>query len=370
MARSLESGGTERQLVALAKSLDKDRFDVTVCLFYDQGELRKDLKGQKGIRLVSMDKKGRWDMLPFLVRLTLLLKREKPHAIYSMLPVPNIIGLTCARLGSKAKIVWGIRASRRELPKGDPLPGIAYFLETQLSRFCNLVIANSKAGKIDIVKRGFPESKIDVIENGIDTQRFSFRERGRERIRKDWGASSGDTVIGIVANVRPVKDHETFLRAASLLAEQRKHIKFVCIGGGSTDALKVMSEELGLGDQIIWTGPFQEMPVAYSALDILCSTSLAEGFSNVIAEAMSCGRPCIVTDVGDSASIVGKNGFSVPVQNPERLASAMENMILRLESEPDICKKARLRIVDNFDTSVLAARTSKALENLLGASLP
>jgi len=101
LARSLDSGGTERQLVALAKSLDKDRFDVTVCLFYDHGELRQDLMGQKGITLVSINKKGRWDMAGFLARLTLLIKKSKPHLVYTMLPYlasmvkQNLVPLTC-----------------------------------------------------------------------------------------------------------------------------------------------------------------------------------------------------------------------------------------------------------------------------------
>ena len=261
--------------------------------------------------------------------------------------------------------VWGGRASHRELPKGDPLPAIVYFLEAALSGFCDLVIANSNAGKDEIVRRGFPAKKVLVIENGIDTERFRFSEHDRIRMRKAWGLALDHKLVGLEANIRPVKDHATFIKAASLLCKRRKDYHFVCVGGGDAFHLKKMAVDLGVGNRIIWAGPCRDMQAAYSALDILCSTSLAEGFSNVIAEAMSCGRPCVVTDVGDSAGIVRTTGTVVPTGNPEKLAAAIEIMTARIAYEPDLCQKTHLRIQENFDISVLANRTAQAIEGLL-----
>lgn len=366
LARSLESGGTERQLVTLAKGLDKNRLEVTVCLFYDQGELRKDLAGDKGVRLVSLDKKNRWDVAGFLARLALFLRKEKPHVIYAMLPVPNIISLVCAKAGSGAKIVWGVRASRREIPKGDPLPRIAYFLEARLSRCCDLIIANSHAGKADILKRGFPQSKIAVIENGIDTDKFVFTKSGRQDLRKKWGVSPDELVIGMVANIRPVKDHETFLKAGAKLLKKRGNVRFVCVGGGDASALKELAEELGMKNSVVWTGPLSDMPAAYSALDVLCSASQAEGFSNVIAEAMSCGTPCVATDAGDSANIVGEFGEVVPVGAQEKMAEAFLALAKRLENDDQLCNKVRNRILKSYGIPVLASRTEQAVLSLPG----
>lgn len=115
LTRSLGYGGSERQVVSLAKWLDKNRYEVTVCLFYDHGELRQDLLGQKGVAVVTLNKTGRWDVLGFAFRLARLFARQKPEVVYTMLPTPNIIGLACAGIASKAKVVCVGGAS---LPQG------------------------------------------------------------------------------------------------------------------------------------------------------------------------------------------------------------------------------------------------------------
>ncbi len=370
LARSLESGGTERQLVTLARTLDKSIFDVVVCLFYETGELLEDLKDQEGVRVYSLKKGGKLDVPGFLGRFISFLSREKPHVLYAMLPVPNLVGLLGARLGCRAKVIWGVRASRKELPRGNPLPGIAYGAEAKCARFSDLVIANSHAGKDNVVLRGFPANKMQVIHNGIDTHRFSFDPAARDSLRKNWGVKPEHKVVGLVANVRPLKDYPTFLKAASLLAAKDKLWRFVCIGNGVTEELREQARSLGLDKHLIWAGLCQDMPGAYSALDLLCSTSLAEGFSNVIAEAMSCGRPCVVTDVGDSAIIVGDCGSVVPVENPEKLALAVNELMDNVANHPDLCQKNMLRIKEYFDTSLLAEKTTQSILDLLGRPTP
>lgn len=365
LARSLDAGGTERQLVALAKSLDKNIFDVTICLFYGQGQLINDLSGHDDVRLVSLDKKSRWDVFGFGARLTQLLVKQRPHVVYTMGPVPNIIGLACARACSRAKVVWGIRASRMETPKNDFLPKTAYFLELRLSKYCDLVIANSNAGKYDIIRRGFLADKIKVVHNGIDTAWFAFSEKGKKQMRKTWGVAPAHLLIGLVANIRPVKDNAAFLEAGAVLCQTQKNIRLVCVGAGNNVELKKLAKALGIESRVIWAGHCDDMAEAYSAMDILCSTSLAEGFSNVIAEAMSCGVPAVVTNVGDSALIVGQAGLVVEPKNPRALANALNTMISQIANEPDLCQKARLRIKENFSSTMLAARTQQAIESIL-----
>src|SRR5436309_2822675 len=118
LIRSLGSGGAERQLVEVAKGLDKTRFDVSVITFYDGGGLRTEIEGIDGVRLCSLHKKGRWDVVPFLWRLARLLANVQPRIVYSYMGVSNEIALIMGRLVG-AKVVWGIRASNVDFSRYD-----------------------------------------------------------------------------------------------------------------------------------------------------------------------------------------------------------------------------------------------------------
>ena len=161
-----------------------------------------------------------------------------------------------------------------------------------------------------------------------------------------------ETLIGISARLDPVKDHAGFLKAASMMAAGHDGVKFVCIGGGDpalAKSLKEQAQGLGLAGKVVWAGECRDMPAAYSALDINTSSSLSEGFSNAIGEAMACGVPCVVTDVGDSAHIVGDTGEVAAPGRPEELAGAWEALLDRLHNRPDETRRAaRQRVEDLF----------------------
>lgn len=187
-------------------------------------------------------------------------------------------------------------------------------------------------------------------------------------MRDAWGISDASVLVGLVGRIDPMKDHSTFLQTAALLAGRDSSWRFVCIGGGKPDsiwAIKSQAKRLGLNDRLIWAGPQDDMAAVYSALDIAASTSYGEGFSNVIAEAMACGRPCVVTEVGDSAAIVGDAGIAVPAKNPEGLCHAIIQMHQRLlTKEKSVALNARARIEERFGIDKLIERTEAALRTL------
>jgi glycosyltransferase involved in cell wall biosynthesis len=164
-----------------------------------------------------------------------------------------------------------------------------------------------------------------------------------------------------------MKDHQTFLKAASLLASQMEEVRFVCIGDGPEryySQIKALSKNLGLGARLIWVGIRSDLPSVYNAIDILSSASaFGEGFSNVIGEAMACGVPCVVTDVGDSARIVGETGMVVPPGNPVEMAHAWQTMLKILQDQTDpIGRRARARIVGKFGVDIMVERTYTVLQ--------
>jgi len=365
LCRSLDIGGTERQLVILAKGLQQRGHEVSVMVFYANGALEKELH-ESGVTIVDLHKSGRWDVLPFFVRTVRAVWKLKPRVIYGFLGTPNILTAFLKPIFPRARVVWGVRASNVDLDRYDWLSRLSYRIECGLSRFADLVICNSHAGLEYAAAHGFPRARMTVIPNGIDTERFKPDEAARERIRAEWGVAGNEILIGLVARLDPVKDHPTFFRAAAMLAQERPDVRFVCVGDGSElykNKLYYQASELGLDGRLIWAGTRYDIPAVYNALDIAVSASYSEGFSNAIVEAMVCGVPCVVTDVGDSALIVGSTGEIVSPADSDALYEGFTLMLRRLE--PKVRDAARVSIVTHYSNETLVNDTVRALCRLV-----
>jgi glycosyltransferase involved in cell wall biosynthesis len=166
-----------------------------------------------------------------------------------------------------------------------------------------------------------------------------------------------------------MKDHPNFLRAAAQIARSRADVRFVCIGVGPeayASELVQLTAELGIADRVIWAGGRSDMPAVFNALNLVCSSSAyGEGFPNIIGEAMACGIPCVVTDVGDSAWIVGDLGTVVPPQNPEALQTALEKSIASCKLDGSAAMTIRQRVVERFSVAQLTLKTQGILQELI-----
>jgi glycosyltransferase involved in cell wall biosynthesis len=361
LIRSLAYGGSERQLVALAKELHKRQHAVVVAVFYSGGSLEKELR-KAGVTVRELNKQGRWDIIGFLLRFVRLLYEEKPDTLYGFFGTPNILTVLLKPIFPCIRMVWGVRGSYLDFARYDWLAGLHYKVERRLSRFADLIIVNSRAGLDHAIANGFPKNRMVVIPNGIDTERFRPDPGARQRVRAEWGVTESEKLVGLVGRLHPMKDHPTFLRAAARLLQEREGVRFVCVGDGPAGyqrELHVLGEKLGLVQRLIWAGARGDMPAVYNALDIATSSSYGEGFPNVVGEAMSCGVSCVVTDVGDSAWIVGETGVVVPPKNPEALAAGWEASLARDGSE--MALKARLRVEENFSVGQMVEQTEKAI---------
>lgn len=362
LCRSLGVGGTERQIVVLARGFHQQGHEVSVMVFYASGALEKDLH-ENGIPVFDLRKSGRWDVLPFFMRAVRVVRKLRPEVIYGFLGTPNILTAFLKPIIPRAKVVWGVRASNVDLDRYDWLSRLSYRIECRLSRFADLIICNSRAGLEYATAHGFPKGRMTVIPNGIDTERFKPDSAARARIRAEWGVAENEMLIGLVARLDPMKDHPIFFRAAALLAQERQDVRFVCVGDGLEPykgELYQLANKLGLDGRLIWAGARLDMPAVYNALDVASSPSCyGEGFSNAIAEAMACGVPCVVTDVGDSALIVGGSGCVVPPAMPDALCEGFRQMLKRMG--PDLRQAARVAIINRFTNTVLVSDTVGAL---------
>jgi len=370
LIQNLHYGGTQRQLFYLAQGLQSRGHSIVVWAFYSGGLLEKPFH-EAGISIKFFNKRGRWDIVGFIKKLRRVLREERPDVVYSLLAVPNILSIL-SRFGNwPFRIIWGVRASHMHLENYNRFVRMSYWVERRLARFPDLIIVNSQSGVSHAVGVGFPEYKMVCIPNGIDTTYYDQNRQDIDKIRAEWGVQKTDIVIGLIGRLDPMKDHQTFLRAASVFLQDPSFpVRFVCVGDGEPlfrDELHALAKQLKLSPYLIWVGPTEDMSCVYHALDIACSSSLfGEGFPNVIGEAMACGRPCVVTDVGDSKLVVGDTGFVVPAGDYRLLSAALLQMLeIGPKGRQDLGLKARERIIQNYSLEKLISRTSDRIESLV-----
>lgn len=371
LTRSLNYGGAERQLAALASGLKKRGHEVFVVLFYGGGALELDLR-KHDVQVISLGKGGRWDIAVFMWRLLGVLRRIRPDVCHTYLTVPNVIVSVLKPFLHGARLVWGVRASNMELGHYDRLSRVADRLEAVFVRWADLVIVNSEAGREHAAARGFPADFLITVPNGIDLAAFRPERSRRLELRRSWGARDSDRLIGLVARLDPMKDHGTFLAAVEMFLSSGGVARFICVGDGPDDYRRVLQDEAdrrGLRDYLVWVGTQSDMLAVYNALDLVTLTSaFGEGFPNVLGEAMACGIPCVATAVGDSAIIVGDAGIIIPVRDPAALAAAWRNALSRLDEEGEtLCKRARAQIASRFGIQAMVTRCETLLVDLLRA---
>lgn len=366
LIRSLNRGGAERELAVLARSLDRSRFDLTVLTFYPEGHFAKEIYDH-GIPVISLQKKSRWDVIRFFWRLVTELRRIQPHIIYSFLVEPNLLTIFVRPFLRRTKMVWGIRASNMDLEHYDWFARLNFKLQVFFSGFADLIIFNAHAARDYHFARGFAARNTTVIHQGIDTEIFKPRRLAGSELRTEWGIDPNAILIGVIARLDPMKDHATFIKAAGWVAQQNKDARFVCVGGGPAkydSQLRLLADQEQISDRVTWAGARDDMWAVYNAMDIACSSSaFGEGLPNAVAEAMACGIPCVVTDVGDSALLVGDIGIVVPPNNAQALADGLTRCIDMLRSAQ--ISNPRLRITENFDSATMAQRTDAALSALV-----
>ncbi len=385
--RSLHIGGTERQVVSLSKSMAALGAEVLVATVVSGGPLERDLVNVPNVRVHALGRGGLVGKLQYLFRLRSLIKSEKFDAVYGFLPTPNLALLVARTVRRRPLIAWGVRSSNLDLSQYNSRVKWAMRLEKWLSVLADRVITNSQAALDEYrqSRNGYPQSKLTHIPNAIDVDRFRPDPDARESVQTELGifgetrlgeahldeTTRGETtrdetpLIGLLARLHPMKDHLTFLRAASLFVENTPGARFICAGGTAAGysnyerRIKASATEMGLNDNVLWLGPRSDPERLMAACDITTLTSdSGEGFPNSVAESMACGTPCVVTDVGDTAKIVGRYGAVVPRSDPAKLAEAWKELIERqAERTNNDTGLARQSIIDRYSPANIARTT-------------
>jgi glycosyltransferase involved in cell wall biosynthesis len=272
----------------------------------------------------------------------------------------NLAALAAAKLSAPVPVVWNICATISTLRKAKLSTAVAIWLGARLSRWPGRIISDSKASaRIHQDELKFCATRWEVIPNGFDTEQFQPCGQARAAVRAELSLPGDALLFGLIGRYHPVKDHAGFLEAAALLRrrEPRAHFLLAGRGVGDNPVLAGQARELGLAGAVQFMAETMDVPRLASALDIAVSSSYSESLPTVIGEAMSCGVPCVVTDVGDSAWLVGDTGMVAPTRNPAALADACAQLAAAgAERRRALGQAARQRIIQEFSLDAFAAR--------------
>jgi glycosyltransferase involved in cell wall biosynthesis len=351
----LKIGGAETMLCKLVDELSR------------QGSTQSDvisLRGDEplgvrlraaGARVHAVGMRGPLDGMRAAARLRERMRDIKPDVVQGWLYHGNLAALLSP---SDAPVLWNVRST--VVREFDSMSGRAGFaLSRMLSGKPWCVVYNAEEARADHERAGFRPCRARVLPNGFETDRMRPDAEARAAVRSELGVPEAAPVVGIAARAHPQKDYPSFLRAAAHVRRQLPDVHFVAVGRGveSDAALAQLSRDLGIAPVTRLVGERRDMHRVFAAFDVGVLSSTMEGFPNVVGEAMACGVPCVVTDVGAAASIVGDTGRVVPPRDPEALAKGILQV---LEMDGSARKKlgelARLRIEHQFSMPEIARR--------------
>jgi glycosyltransferase involved in cell wall biosynthesis len=347
----LQTGGAEHALEQLVARADRQRFAMRVVSLLDAGSVGPRLAAS-GVPVTALGmQRGAGDLLR-LIRLVTLLRKDPPDIVQTWLYHADLIGLLAARLAGVRHVLWNLRGSGLEHQHYDNRFRWVVRMLARLSALPDAIIANAEAGRAFHARAGYHPRRWALIDNAIDVERFRPDPGARARLRAELSLGPDSRIIGMIARLDPMKDHETFLRAAAELAASDREIHFVLIGRGiarTMDCAQPFMTESCLASRLHFLGERDDVAGLVAGFDLATlSSAFGEGFPNVIAEAMACGVPVVATDVGDAGRIVGDAGLLVPPRNAGALAEAWRTLLAAPACRAAMGLAGRARIAQDF----------------------
>jgi len=363
LIHKFSQGGAEQQLYELAKGMNKERYEVTVGCFVEGGEKWDDFRALAGVETICFRRKSRFDLL-VLGRIAGFLKSNPVDIIHAYLPPATFFGIAAGLIARTPILVMGERGTKAAFSKVGPR--VYFFLENILSRYVDLIIANSSAGKNWKVKIGVDPERVVVVHNGLSPERLIPR---KTRTRSELGIPENSLILGNVARLAPMKDHQNLLEAIGLLRKEHPEVIGLLVGDGpERKKLEQSVKRLNLEANMIFLGHQQRVADFIGLFDVaVLSSKCREGCSNFIMEAMYCGKPVVTTDVGGSGELVlnGVTGWIVEKGNPKALASAIGQLLKNGQLREQMGAAGRDRVEQDFMIEQMVRRTEQTYENLL-----
>ena len=345
---NLAAGGAQRQLINIANGFHQRGYEVSVFLFYAKGNLRGSLDKNIKIFSPSSIKVPERPRLLWIICGTLRLLRvvltEKPHVLYSRQWPKIPVAIIGKILKVKTVAVEGNNLEHTLLLRKRPFLFQIRKLCAQLS---DKVVANSKSLACEVKEAFSLDSDVTVIYNGIDLE--DIREKSKEKQNHKWL----QTETPLILAMGYLKDDQkgfSYLLEALEIVNRARPARLIIIGNGKKEKLEELSEKLSIRDK---TDFFSTVPNPFPYMakaDIFACSSLYEGLSNVILEALALGKPVISTDHKHGANEIienKKSGILVPVRDPQKMADTVLKILEDGELRRSLEEEAKKRS-ENF----------------------
>ncbi len=348
----LDTGGAEMMLYKLLASLRDEALNSSVISLMGRGKITEQIE-TLGVKVETLDLgQGARPSWQTIKKLRQIMRSFNPDIVQGWMYHGNIVATAAVFLFDpmhrKKKLFWNVRQTLYDINSEKIQTRWLIVLGRWLSFFPHSIIYNSSLSAEQHCDIGFLSKKTKIIPNGFDLQKFRPDKNRRQQLRKELEVSESTILVGHISRLHPMKDHATLLRTIDHAVDSlystgsKQKVLFLLIGHGVTSDL---SNNLS----IRFLGERSDVPRIMSALDIAVSSSAwGEGFPNVIGEAMASEVPCVVTDVGDSAYIVGQYGRVCPVGDDQCIASSLLQLIGNKQERKISGKQARKRIEKNY----------------------
>jgi len=357
----LRFGGVERHVATLLPNMDKNKFVPSAICIGDEGDLFADLV-KAGIDVSALHMAGRRNASRVLVNLVAHMRRTRPDVVIVWGYNAEILGRIAALIaGVKNIVVWVHNVAEAELPNFlRDLPRL------MLVPFTKRYFGVAEAQRTYITGRlRCPVAKVRIIHNGVDPAAFCIEDD--RSILAEFGIDPEESVVGIVAALRPEKDHATLLRATRILVNELPKVKILVVGDGPSRAgLEELCQELEIADHVRFVGSRSDINRILRAVDVFVLSSSTECFPLSVLEAMACGRAVVCSDVGGVGEIVedGVTGYLVPAGVPQQFSDRLQDVL----SDPDLAYRmgqaGRKRVEFEFTLQRSVSAAEHAIKEL------
>jgi glycosyltransferase involved in cell wall biosynthesis len=365
----LDVGGAENMLYKLLSCMERDNFSAEVVSLTDIGPVGEKIRALGvPVRAIGM-KRGVPEPLA-VWRLSRSLRKSRPDLIQTWMYHADLLGGIAARLAGGFPVVWGVHHSNLALQANKRTTIWTAMACAWLSRYLPIrIVCCAEASRRLHAELGYAAEKLQVIHNGFDLAAFQPDETARLSVRRELGISDTALLTGLVGRFDRQKDHGNFVQTAAIVSARFPEAQFLLCGQGvvrENAELAGWIEAAGIGSRCHLLGQRDDVPRLLAALDIAVSSSLGEAFPLAVGEAMACAVPCAVTDVGDSALLVGDTGRVAMPANPQALAKACGELLeMSAASRNLLGAAARRRIQENFDLLHTASIYDKLYREVL-----
>jgi glycosyltransferase involved in cell wall biosynthesis len=336
-----------------------DAFRHEVVSLHEEGVYGQQLR-DRGVPVTALGMQRGRPNLAALRRLQRIVAQYRPRVVQTRLDHANLVGGLLVRFAGAPPVVWAVHATELGPLRATWKTRIVRRLCAQLSEAVpSSIVSDARSSAALYQKIGFSASKLIVVPNGVDPMTFRPDCDARQRTRHMWDVAPHETLLGCVARWDPLKDHENLVRALRQLIDRGLRFRCVLVGRGM-DAqnrdLQRLIERWAVADRLILAGASSDVPAVMNALDLHVLASRAESLPVSVLEAMACGTPCVVTDVGDARHIVGETGWIARPQDSMELADAIAAALI--ECRPGAQERAgmcRERVVREFSLAAMGA---------------